>query len=330
MKSLINTDADRIRKAVMHRFSALDGIGKDLTQCRSYDEALEKSQLGFEPQVKKMQTLTNVPIDGYKAIFNGNNDKLLSVVKEEYTVVSNSEAFSIAEDLQKELGFNYVVSNVVKDGARCRLILAGPDVNIANETYRPYVVLNNSFDLSRSISVQFMFERLVCLNSALRKAPHIPSSIALTHFGEKSSKLQRLTQFKVNFEKVLTYLQAEAVAFQNTPLSRDEFRTEILPQLINHVFQRDAKTQLTDRQLTRTQSFIDACLSAYDAQDTENFNGTAYKVYLTMTDLDSHMNPFVNRGNSDVYINRVLQTDTIMSMANFVGNYLLKSRHIKV
>lgn len=332
--NLLNTDSDRIRKAVMRRFSPLDGIGKDLTDCKSYEEALTKSGLGFEPQAEQLiarNGKVEYPVPGYKALYNGVDHKaLLSVVKQEYTVVDNREAFAVAEDLVKEDGFRYEVSNIVKDGARCRLVLAGPQVQIAGEDYTPYAVFNNSFDLSRSISIQFMFLRLVCLNGLMRKAPGVNSSIFLTHFGEKEAKLKRLQDFRVSFDKTLNYLRKEAEVLKTVPLSKDEFRQEIIPLVVSHVFQRPKDAPLTDRQTVRTQSFIESVLSAYDSVDTANFNGTAYKVLLTMTDLDSHVGPFVKRNNPDVYINRVLQTETIMSMANLVANHIIKTRKLHI
>ena len=326
--NLLNTDPDRIRKAVLKRFSPLDGIGKDLTQATSYKDAMHSALLDFEPQVKALKTVEEVPIVGYKGIFN--EDKLLSVVKDDYTVVSNMEAFAVAEELVKEEGFNYCTSNIQKDGARCRLVLSGPATYIEGEVFTPYAIFNNSFDLSRSISIQFMFERLVCLNGMMRRAPGVSSSIYLTHFGEKDPKLQRLTDFKINFEYTFNYLQKEAHAFVNTPFTKDEFRKEFLPELISHIFQRKPNAPLSERQMVRTQSFIESVLSAYDADDTQNFNNTAYKVLLTMTDLDSHLAPFVNRSNPDVYINRVLQTETLMSMANFAANYIIKTRKLHI
>lgn len=328
MSNLLNADPDRIRSAVMKRFSPLDGIGKDLQSCTTYSDALTKSGLGFEPTVKLLKSIDDDDVTGYKGIYNGKD--CLSVVKSDYTVVSNEEAFAIAEDLYTQEGFRYCTSSLNKNGARCRLVLQGPEVLIADEVFVPYAILNNSFDLSRSISVQFMFMRLVCLNGLMRRAPGMQSSIFLTHFGEKDTKLKRLAEFNVSFGKTLNYLQREADAFRNVSMTKDEFRTEILPMLVSHVFQRPDNAMLSERQVVRTQSFIESVLSAYDATDTSNFNGTAYKVLLTMTDLDSHLSPFVNRNNPDVYINRVLQTDTLMSMANVVANHIIKTRKIKI
>lgn len=327
--SLVNTDPDRIRKSILRRFSPLDGIGQDLRSATTYEDALRISGLGFTPEVHKLETVgSKKPAEGYKAIFNG--DKILSVVQDAYTVVSNEEAFAVAEDLVKEDGFKYEVSNMTKNGARSRLILSGPNVDIGGEVFTPYAIFNNTFDLSRSISIQFMFMRLVCLNGMMRKAPGMTSYIQLAHFGEKSSKLKKLAQFEMSFVKTLKYLQQEAQALQSVQFTREEFQKEMLPQIVSHVFHRPVNAPITQRQTVRTQAFIDSVMAAYDAQDLANFNDTAYKVLLTMTDIDSHIAPLVDHKNPDIYINRVLQIDTIQSLANFAANYLLQTRHIKV
>lgn len=331
--SLLNADPDRIRKAVMKRFSPLDGIGQDLRTATSYDDAMKMSGLGFEPKAYAVQPtgVGKKKIPGYKALFNGDTDAPLSIVKEDYTVISNTEAFSIADDLVNQDGFQYEVSNLRKDGARCRLVLSGPNVQIGGEDYTPYAVLNNSFDLSKSVSVQFMFMRLVCLNGLMRVAPGIKSSITFTHFGDKDTKLQRLTKFRVNFEETLEYLQREASVLQSTDFTQDEFRKEIVPLVVDHVFHRDKNSPMpTDRQQNRMQSFIESVLSAYDADDIQAYHSTAYKVLLTMTDLDSHLSPLVNRNNPDLYINRVLQNEMQVSLANLVANYIIQTRHLKV
>lgn len=327
--SLVNTDPDRIRKSILRRFSPLDGIGKDLRSATTYEEALKISGLGFTPEVHKLETVgSKKPAEGYKAIFNG--DKILSVVQNAYTVVSNEEAFAVAEDLVKEDGFKYEVSNMSRNGARSRLVLSGPNVDIGGEAFTPYAIFNNTFDLSRAISIQFMFMRLVCLNGMMRRAPGVTSCIHLAHFGEKASTLRKLAQFEISFVKTLKYLQQEAQALQSVEFTREEFQKEMLPQIVGHVFHRPIDAPITQKQTIRTQAFIDSVMSAYDSQDLANFSNTAYKVLLTMTDVDSHLAPIVDHKNPDIYINRILQIGTIQSLANFAADYLIKTRHIKI
>lgn len=319
-------DADRIRTTVLGRFSPFDGIGEDLRSVTGYDEALEVSGLGFEPRIELMQTIADRQlINGYKAIFNEKD--LLSVVKNEYTVVSNREAFAVSEDLKDFENFTYEVSNMVNYGAKSRLFMSGPIVLIEGEEFTPYAVFHNSFDLSKSVSIQIMFLRMASKSGFMRRGPGVKSSVTFAHFGAKEPKLEKLNQFKYSFAVTLGFLQKEAAELRAMPLTRDQFVDDIIPLAVSHAFQRPKDEPITDRQQNRVISFVETILSAYDSPDLSNFDGTAYKAVLAMADIDSHAAPFVNRGNADLYINRILQDNGLRpSLANTVANHFKSSK----
>jgi len=330
-KNLVKVDQDKVREAVLGRFSPVDGVGVDIKNASTYEEALKLSGLGFTPLEEKLVTeSTGRVITGYKALFNSITQRQLSVVKNEYTVISNEEAFSTAEDLVAYEGFKYEVSNMKRDGARSRLILSGPNVYIAGEEYTPYAIFNNSFDTTKSVCIQFMFLRLACLNGLMRKAPSCNSTLALSHFGQKEAKLKRLTEFRNTFAITLNYLQREAAVLQSIPLSREEFRNELAPLAASHVLQRKPNTPLTEQQQAKNEAYIMAAMKAYDAIDTTNFDGTAFKAQLAFADVDSHLAPFMNRGRPDIYLDRILQSDTVLSAANVITNYIIESRNVRI
>ena len=329
--NLISKPKNQIRETILRRFSPLEGVGVDLKNASTYSEALTLSGLGFTPQQERMATISNNrPITGYKALFNSITGKQLSVVKDEYMVISNGESFMTAEDLVTYEGFKYEVSNMQRDGARSRLILSGPSIFIEGEEYTPYAVFNNSFDLTKSVCIQFMFLRLACLNGFMRKAPKCNSTIALSHFGQKETKLKRLNQFRNNFAAAVNYLQREAAVLQSTKLTREEFHNEIVPLVVAHTFQRPASAPITAQQQVRTEAYITSLMQAYDAVDTQNYKDTAFKVTLALSDADSHLAPFVNRGRADLYLDRILQNGTVLSTANVATNYIIHSRNLVI
>jgi hypothetical protein len=327
-KNLIKEDQGSIRKAVLKRFSPIEGVGIDLSQATNYQEALKVSGLGFTPVQEQLVTAGGVIVKGHKALYNSITNEQLSVVKKEYMVLTNEEAFQTAEDLVNYEGFKYEASNMQKGGTRSRLILSGPNAFIAGEEYTPFAVFNNSFDATKSVCIQFMFMRLACLNGMMRKAQQCNSTISLAHFGQKEAKLKALTQFRHSFAATMRYLQKEAEALQITPLTREEFKNEIATFAANYTFKRTLAQKLTSTQTARNEAFILSALQAYDAIDTANYDGTAFKAQLAFADVDSHMAPFVNRGRADIYLDRILQSDTTLSAANAVTNYILKSRNI--
>lgn len=64
-------------------------------------------------------------------------------------------------------------------------------------------------------------------------------------------------------------------------------------------------------------------MSAYDAEDTQNYNGTAYKVLLALSDWETHAAPLRDSGNGQLYMNRVLKG---MLTTTAVAKYIAESR----
>lgn len=315
------------RRILSRRFSPLDGIGTDLRGETSYQEAMRVSGVGFEPVEKDLITLDGIEISTHKAIFNGTN--LLSVMKKGYTTIPNMEAFRLAEDLVAEGDFKYEVGSIQNNGKTSRLILSGDVTNILGEAFLPYAVLSNSFDGSSGLSLKIMYLRLACLNGLVREWEEASSSIWLPHTSTKEKRVEQLMLAANKSLEVRRNIEKEAEILSQVPFSREEFAKEIIPKVIAKAYAPQEKLlNLTERQQNHVTELIATTLAAYDAEDLQNFNGTAYKVLLTMADLDSHMKTRTKDPN--VYINRLLQNGLIgASLTNIVGNYMLKRAGIR-
>lgn len=319
---LIKTDG-----ILLKRFSPLDGIGADLRGVTDYEAAMQVSKIGFIPEEKKLLTADGKNVPTHKAIFNG--DELVSVVKKNYNTIPNMEAFEVAEDLVNSNGFNYEVGSVQGAGKVSRLALAGETMNILGDDFIPYAVITNSFDCSTGLSFKFMLLRVVCLNGMVREWKNASSSIWLSHTTTKENRLNQLGNAVNKAMEVKALMQKEADVLSNTPFTRDEFTKEIIPQIISKVYPQRKLNNITEGRGENINKLIATTLAAYDADDTQNFNNTAYKVLLTMADLDSHLS--TKNQDPNVYLNRILQNGLInTSLVNLVGNYLLSSRGIKL
>ena len=65
--------------------------------------------------------------------------------------------------------------------------------------------------------------------------------------------------------------------------------------------------------------------NAYQSEDTQAYNSTAYKVILAMSDIDTHMAPFRDTQNPSLYMNRVLQG---MVLTTGVAKYIAQTRGV--
>ena len=142
--SLYNKCKD-VRKKVLRRFCAFDGIGADLTNCESYDEALEAAGLDYTAKKEKLFLENGTEIEGNFAVMKSDDPtKFLGIVGNQYTCVANRDAFSVAEELYKEGYMRYETGGPVLaardkvDYSQAVLILRGDDFDVAGEP------LNNS------------------------------------------------------------------------------------------------------------------------------------------------------------------------------------------
>jgi hypothetical protein len=174
-----------------------------------------------------------------------------------------------------------------------------------------------------------MYLRLACLNGLVREWEEASSSIWLPHTSTKEKRVEQLMLAANKSLEVRRNIEKEAEILSQVPFSREEFAKEIIPKVIARAYAPQEKLlNLTERQQNHVTELIATTLAAYDAEDLQNFNGTAYKVLLTMADLDSHMKTRTKDPN--VYINRLLQNGLIgASLTNIVGNYILKRAGIR-
>lgn len=311
------------RKIILKRFSPMDNIGVDLRDTLDYNTAMDLSGVGFVPVEKELVSIEGDKIPSHKAIFNGDN--LVSVVKKGYTTIPNREAFKVAEDLVNNEGFHYEVGSIQNNGGASRLILSGDTTTILGEAFTPYAVLSNSFDGFSGLSLKIMYLRLVCLNGMVREWEDVSSTIWLSHTSTIGRRIEQLKATTTKWKETRTLIEKEADLLASRTFSRDDFIKKIIPQALARMYPPIVKNSiLSERSQEHVNNLIATILSAYDSDDLQGFNGTAYKVLLAMADIDSHME--TRNKDNNLYINRVLQSGIVgLSLTNLIGNYLLKN-----
>jgi hypothetical protein len=94
----------------------------------------------------------DVKIPGYKAIRRSDNDNILSVMKNSYSPMTNSEFSEIVERIREISGFELSGFNEFKGGNKVLAFLENnkEDLYIGSHRMKNYMLLGNSFDGSSS------------------------------------------------------------------------------------------------------------------------------------------------------------------------------------
>lgn len=329
-KSLYNS-GEEIQNKILKRFSMFDGTGYDLTNATSYEEALSNAGLNYTAVKSPLYLENGTRVEGYFASTKSDEpNAVLGIVGNQYVPIGNYEAFNVAEEIVNEGWARYEIggpsmgSKNTIDFARSFLVLRGDDFEIKDDVFNSFVIFNNSFDGSTGIRYRIICQRVVCLNGMVRLLGGAKNQLMINiqHSKTASDKIKIASDIMKKRREDIDIIKKEAELFINQGFSRSQFEKEIIPLVL-----KTKKIVENDKDRERGQERIDnmvtQLLLAYDTDDVQNYNNTAYKVLLALSDWETHSAPLRDTRNGQIYLNRVTQG---MVVTTAVANYIANTR----
>lgn len=333
-KNYYQTNSDT-RNKILKRFSMFDGVGLDLTQARTFDEALEMSGLDYTAEKKPLFLADGQEIKDHFAVVKSDEPShVLGVVGNQYQAVGNREAFAVAEEIVDEGYAAYEVGGPsfkaknTPDFAKSFMVLRGDDFEIEDDTYNSFVVFNNSFDGSTGVQYRVICQRVVCMNGMVRYLGGVKNQLRINiqHTATARYRIAEAQKIIMQRRNEIEQIKAEAKAFMKQGMTREEFEKEIIPLIL-----REKKLVENDKERERGHERIDTVvrelLQAYNADDVQNHANNAYRAILAISDYESHSAPLRDVGNGQVYMNRAIKG---MILTTAVAKYIAETRGIKV
>lgn len=328
-----NSAPAKVKGKVMRRFSMFDGTGVDLTTCNNYDEALLTSGLDYGARQEKLYLHDGTELPSNFAFVKSDDPTIiLGVNGSQYTAVDNRTAFGVADELVQEGNFRYEVGGPslgcqrTVDYAKAFLTLRGDDFTIGDDVYNSFVVFQNSFDGSSGVNFQVICQRLVCLNGLTRylgsKKQQLRINIQHSRTAEDRIRIAR-DVIKQRVEDI-EIIKKEAAAFIGTRMTKAEFQKEIIPLVLR---QQKLVVDGQDRQRgqERIEQVVHQLCQAYEMDDTANYENSAYRIILALSDYETHGGVLKDTKNPSIYLNRALKGFAITTA---VAQYIANTRHI--
>lgn len=329
--SLYNRGGEAIKSKLMKRFSMFDGVGLDLTNANTYDEALEMAGLDY--------TATKVPLfleDGtevknyFGTAKSDDPGFVLGVVGNQYSCVGNRDAFAVAEEIVEEGYARYEVggpslgSKNKVDYAKSFLVLRGDDFDIKDDTFNSFVVFNNSFDGSTGVQYQVICQRVLCLNGMVRFLGGKQSQLKINiqHSKTANEKIQIARNIVMQRQKEIELVKKEAEIFINQGFTRAQFEKEIIPLVLKEKKIIEGEKE-RERGQERIENMVAQLMTAYNADDVQNYSNSAYRVILALSDWETHASPLRDTGNGQIYLNRITKG---MLVTAAVAKYIAETR----
>lgn len=334
MSNYYNEDA-QLRSKILKRFSMFDNAGLDISNCSDYRDALQGA--GLDYTVKKVPIYLEGGIEipnKFSTIREDDPTTSLGIVGKDYVPVNNETAFEIAQELVDEGKATYEVGGVCigaknrVDYSRSFMVLRGEDFEVGDDVFNSFIVFNNSFDCTSGVLYKVICQRVVCLNGMVRFLGGKKNQlfINIQHSRNAVDKIQKARSVIFSRMHELEAIKREAEAFQAQGFTRQQFEKEIIPLVLKEkgLVKENKERQKGQERIEKTVSEL---IQAYNADDTQNYNNSMYKVILALSDYETHASPLRDTGNGQIYMNRVLKG---MALTTAVAQYLQSQYNVRV
>ncbi len=323
------------RNKILKRFSMFDGVGLDLSQATTFDEALSMAGLDYTAEKEPLFLSDGRQIaDHFAVVKSDDRAKVLGVVGSQYQAVSNRSAFSVADEIVNEGFARYEVggpslkSKNVVDYSKSFLTLRGDDFNVGDDTFNSFIIFNNSFDGSTGVQFRVVCMRVVCMNGMVRYLGGIKNQlrINIAHTQSAERRIKEANKIVMQRNDEIKAIKREAEAFTAQKFTRQQFEKEIIPLILKEMklVENDKERE---RGYERVDKVVSDLLQAYNADDVQNYANNAYRVICAISDYESHAEPLRNTGNGQIYMNRIVKG---MALTTAVAKYIASTRNLVV
>ena len=163
-----------------------------LNGIRSAEAALEKANLMWSVEQAPLITANGLDVTSHKALYRGDNKKVLGIVGQDYEIIQNTTAFSFFDVVALRYGARYEYAGIIKDGRKIFLQakLGQSFEAVRGDQIDNYVTMVTSHDGSSSLKCLLTPIRLTCANMLVRAIKAATTSVMLKHTSNVNDRLR--------------------------------------------------------------------------------------------------------------------------------------------
>ena len=267
------------------RVTPWHGMGIKVEDSPTSEDAIRLAGLEWKVEQREMFLADGSKVPDAFANVRNDNNKVLGIVGNRYSIVQNSEAFSFTDSLIGE-GCQYETAGSLREGKQIWLLAHLPEaIQIAGDDVMPYLCFTNTHDGTGSVKVFTTGIRVVCnntLNQALNTAKRTWS---VRHTGSIEDKLAEATETLSLANNYMAELKKECEALALKPINNDkviEFIKYVVPE-------EEGVTQRQHANITEIRN--DIWLRYKYAPDLINRDESCLRFLNAVSDTVSHREP---------------------------------------
>jgi len=265
---------------------AWHGLGRVITEAPSIQDGLRLA--GLDWKVSKEPIFlenTDHSIPGYYANVRCTDKRTLGIVKDGYCVLQNTEAFDFYEPLVKSGFLELEAAGSLKEGRVIWVLgkMKAHEEVIEGDTIESYLLLSNSHDGSRAVTVAFTSIRVVCQNT-----------LSMAHRATEgdSLRVRHTTKVAIGLEEVRKIVDANDRTFKLTMEKYRRLQSRRMPidGLVKYV-QEVMKLSDEAVQGKRKPKALEEIENFYESgfgSDIKGVKGTMWGAYNAFTEWTDH------------------------------------------
>lgn len=273
-----------------------DGVGKDITSASNLEQALKLSGLDYKVEKRPLQFLqpvaqkigdkeilvqTPYQITDKVATVRTDTMQSLGIVSPNYEILNNEDAFDFLDSLVEEGAHFETAGSYGTNGAKNIITMSTEGMKILGDDYKPYLLLQNSHDGSKAISISYVSLRIFCSNCLARAKKGMVNEISIRHSSSMNYKLEAARLTLKGQKEYLSEFKKEAEKYATINFSENQF-FEMVKQLF------PVKTEDRDIVQIRNLCQIEYLMRCYKANDVDNFKDKGFAGLLAVSDFESH------------------------------------------
>ena len=225
----------------------------------------------------------------------------LGHVGEQYTVLQNYQAFDFLKDIVANGELKVENAGIINGGKSSYLCCSTEPMKILDDDISPYLVINNSFDSSSGVKVILTPIRVFCSNCMQLAIKQATSKISIKHSTNVHQNLYIAKDILLQNTKYLDAIKDTMEELATMRLTRAQFADKVTVKVLQFMGLYDADGQPIEkkRNASLAESYREAMLAAWSANDLGNYNNTAYAGIQAMLDWESHRIYARNNNNQE-------------------------------
>ena len=260
------------------RTATWEAVGSNISAATSVEEALKISGLDYTVEKVPVFLEDGTPIPGAFCTKKEGTNDTFGVVGSQFEIIQNQEALSFVDNLVSE-GLTFVKAG--ENHKMLYLIGKLPSIEVLGDEVTPYLIFQNSHNGSTTLKATIAPLRIVCQNQfnlTFRKAVN---KISLRHTKSIKGRLHTAQQVLLQNTEYLSEFQKQALGLAQEKVSKKQVDT-----LLDGIF--EIKPEFNPTRVRRMEEKRDRFLSAYQADDNQNFLGTKWGLINAYTDFVTH------------------------------------------